>query len=296
MAREEQHDIILVSDFHLSAGYDPATGTYHRNEDFFYDAAFARFLADLRARGEREGRTWRLVLLGDVFDFLQVEAHTPRGERGEPETSVAATITKLERVAAGHPEFFAALGSFIGAGYRLDIVPGNHDVELTRHTVQARFRELVEERSGEAGVGERIRFHPWVLYVPGVLYAEHGQQYDRDNSFATLLAPYALKEPGELDLPLGSYFVEYLFDRIEALDPFADNVKPPTRYLRWAFRVHPIVALGMLGTTWGSSCSCSAARAGCRTRSGRRGAGATARRRCAPIRSGWDCRTGRSRR
>lgn len=243
MRRVDEHDIIIVSDLHLSAGYDPRTGTFDRNEDFFYDAAFARFLDDLRARAATEGRTWRLVLLGDVLDFLQVELDRAGDADGTLDTSDAPTVAKLERIAAGHPEFFAALGRFAGAGFPVEIVCGNHDIELIREPVQRRFRELVGEQSGAPEAGRRITFYPWIYYLPGVLYAEHGQQYDHMNVFPALLQPYAEGDPAQLDLPLGSYFVEYLFNRVERLDPFADNVKPANKYILWAFRVHPVLAL-----------------------------------------------------
>src|SRR5206468_11071052 len=50
-----------------------------------------------------------------------------------------------------------------------------------------------------------------------------------------------------IDLPLGLYFVGYLFNRIEAIDPFADNVKPATSYLLWALQTHPVRVLWTLG-------------------------------------------------
>jgi hypothetical protein len=41
--------------------------------------------------------------------------------------------------------------------------------------------------------------------------------------------------------------VLYLFNHIERIDPFADNVKPVTRYLTWALRTRPLLALATLG-------------------------------------------------
>ena len=41
-----------------------------------------------------------------------------------------------------HPRFFGALRMLIGAGLGVDVVVGNHDVELARHEVQARFAAL----------------------------------------------------------------------------------------------------------------------------------------------------------
>lgn len=247
MARDEGHDVIIVSDLHLSEGYDPRTGTYHRNEDFFYDAAFARFLDNLRVRAEKESRKWRLVVLGDLFDFLQIETEPHQRERQETDTSGNEAIGKLDRIAEGHPEFFEALGRFVAAGFALDIVPGNHDIELVQPPVQEHFKKLVVELCHQPEAAFDVTFHPWIYYIPGVLYAEHGQQYDDANSFHRPLRPYVPGSSDQIDMPLGSYFVEYLFNRIESFDPFADNWRPMNRYLWWSFRVHPILALSTLG-------------------------------------------------
>src|SRR3712207_871278 len=109
-------DIVLISDLHLSSGYDRRTGTYDRNEDFFYDGALGRFIDWLLARAVSEGRRWRLVLLGDFLDFLQVQA-AAGDDAGI--TSSSNTIAKLDVIAAGHGEVFAALGRFVAGGHRL---------------------------------------------------------------------------------------------------------------------------------------------------------------------------------
>jgi UDP-2,3-diacylglucosamine pyrophosphatase LpxH len=243
MARDDGRDVVVVSDLHLAAGYDERTGTYSRNEDFFYDGSFARFLAHLQA----SGRPWRLVLLGDVFDFLQVELGPPPTAEQELDVSEATTLAKFERIARGHPEFFAALGRFAAAGFPVDVVPGNHDVELVRPGTQRRFVELVVEASGRPEAAGAFSFHPWLIFIPGVLYAEHGHQYDDVNSFLTQLEPFVEGDPDRIDLPLGSYFVSHLFNRIEAIDPYADNVKPATAYPAWAMQMHPLRFLRTFG-------------------------------------------------
>ncbi len=243
MPQDAGYSLAIVSDLHMSAGYNRRTGTYDRNEDFFYDGAFGRFVDDLLRRAAAEARRWRLVILGDFVDFLQV---TPAADQSPGETSSAATVAKLETIAQGHAEVFAALGRLVAAGHRVDIVIGNHDVEFVWADVQRRFKELVAERA-VGDVAERIAFHPWIFYIPGVVYAEHGQQYDGVNSFTTPLQPFLQEQPELIELPLGSFFVLYLFNYIERIDPFADNVKPVTRYLAWALRTHPVVALSTLG-------------------------------------------------
>ncbi len=238
----DPRDLIIISDLHLSAGYNRRTGTFDRLEDFFYDAAFSRFIDELLRRATSERRVWRLVILGDLLEFLQVAA--PDSAQGL--TSAPTAIAKLEIIARGHPDFFAALGRFLAAGHALEIVIGNHDIELIWPEVQARFRAILATH-GATEVDARVTFHPWIFYVPGVVYAEHGQQYDGVNAFATLLRPYLPSRPSVIELPFGSFFVLYLFNEIERIDPFADNVKPVTRYLIWALRTRPLLALTTLG-------------------------------------------------
>ena len=234
-------DIVVVSDLHMSVGYDARSGTFHRNEDFFYDDALGRFLDHLITQGHDESRTWRLVILGDVVDFLQVVL---TDEPGAGATSSEASVERLRRIATGHPRFFAALARFLRAGHHIDVVFGNHDIEMVWPGVQAEFRRAVAEHGiGDAELDERIAFHPWILYIPSVLYAEHGQQYDSINSLATVIRPFLPDQAALIELPLGSFFVRYMFNYMEDIDPFADNVKPPTRYIGWVLRNHPVLAL-----------------------------------------------------
>lgn len=242
MPVDDGRDIVIVSDFHMSSGYNRRTGTFSRNEDFFYDAAFARFIDKLIAQATSERRVWRLVILGDFVDFLQVE----RSRQHDGLTSSADTVDKLNEIARGHSAVFAALGRFIDAGHAVDLVLGNHDIEFIWPAAQTRLKELIAERAS-TDVAARFTIHPWIFYVPGMVYAEHGQQYDVNNSFATLMQPTLPDRPDLIELPLGSFFVLYLFNHIERLDPFADNVKPATRYLSWALRTHPIVGVASLG-------------------------------------------------
>ncbi len=239
----DDRDIVIMSDVHMSAGYDARTGTFDRNEDFFFDGAFGRFLDHLVERRRDSPRSWRLVILGDFFDFLQVPLDV---EPGAGATSAEASVARLDRIARGHHKVFAGLARFIAAGHHVDVVLGNHDIELIWPAVQNRFREHL------AGLGtgkdidllERVVFHPWIVHIPGILYAEHGQQYDGINSFATLMTPYLPDgEQPLIELPIGSFFVRYMFNYIEQIDPFADNVKPPTRYIGWALRKHPVQGL-----------------------------------------------------
>jgi UDP-2,3-diacylglucosamine pyrophosphatase LpxH len=80
-------------------------------------------------------------------------------------------------------------------------------------------------------VCEQIEFCPWFYHEPGLLWVEHGHQYDGMNSFDYFLHPY-LPRSSELMLPAGSFFVRYLFNKVEQKHPFADNIKPTSAYVR----------------------------------------------------------------
>ncbi|UCF36038.1 MAG: hypothetical protein JSU96_14615, partial [Acidobacteriota bacterium] len=171
-------------------------------------------------------------------------------------TSPLETVWKLEKIVEGHPQVFEALARW-AAEHEVIFVIGNHDIELSYAEVQSALRECLagfvspEERSG---LTENVTFCPW-FFFDGQIYIEHGHQYDPLNAFRSPLDP-ALSTTGscgygiepQTDLPIGSLFVRYLFNRIETGEPFADNVKPATRFLTWLITRHPIRAYRYLFT------------------------------------------------
>jgi UDP-2,3-diacylglucosamine pyrophosphatase LpxH len=73
------HNLLIVSDLHLSEGFSIQEGKFSRLEDFFSDQPFADFLAYHQHHRE-EDQPWRLIIAGDLFDFLQITslpANTP---------------------------------------------------------------------------------------------------------------------------------------------------------------------------------------------------------------------------
>jgi UDP-2,3-diacylglucosamine pyrophosphatase LpxH len=278
---EKEHNLLVVSDLHLSGGYDPDTGRTSRLEDFLFDDAFARFLRyheEVKEQPRFGGRPWLLIINGDFFDFLQVVSLPEEGEslreikgverhkalRGNERDYGLGTTSeesewKLGQIAKGHQRFFAALGRFVAHGNHIAVVKGNHDVELHWEAVQERFvaeveRAYVQERE-ELGSGppitlevcrEHVRFYPWFYHQPGRVYVEHGCQYEAANHFRDFLTPVLPNDPERIELPWGSLFVRYLFNKVEDVHPFADNVKPLTRYLSWAFRKNPVRAMEIL--------------------------------------------------
>lgn len=279
----EEHNLLIVSDFHLSEGLDSESGKFSRLEDFLFDDAFARFLRyheEVKAQPRFGDRPWLLVINGDLFDCLQVVSlpdegrllRTVRGVERQKElrinerdyglgTTAEESEWKLKQIAQGHQRFFAAIGWFAAHGNHVAVAKGNHDIELHWVQVQERFvkeveRAYVRERlmlnSGPPVTSEelkaRVHFYPWFYYEPGCVYVEHGCQYEAANHFRDYLNPVLPDDPKRIELPWGSLFVRYLFNKVEDVHPFADNIKPATRYLAWAFKKDPLQAIEVLVT------------------------------------------------
>jgi UDP-2,3-diacylglucosamine pyrophosphatase LpxH len=181
------------------------------------------------------------------------------------------TVCKLWKVIDGHELFFQALAEFIADGHRVGVTRGNHDAEWFFQEAQDAFvpklRRIYEASlkheppaSAQQALARfdqncrngGVQFLGWFYYEPG-LWVEHGNQYDELNCFKYVLAPQVPKSKhvaagreDEIDLPWGSLFVRYLFNKVEVDEPMADNIKPQTAFLRWFLMTHPIVALRFL--------------------------------------------------
>jgi len=258
------HNLLIISDLHLSEGIHPSTKRFSRNEDFFFDEEFARFLAYYSDQSHGNDKPWHLIINGDFLDFLQVtsiddadESHSRDPERpkyglgcGEGET-----VHKLDRIMEGHKQFFKAMAKFIVKGHSVTIMKGNHDVEFHYMGVRDAFikemQDLCKQVASENAANMTtplppwgsLRFSDWFYYEPGLLWVEHGNQSDEQNCFRNWLEPLLPADPkrkDEIDLPFGSLFVRYLFNRVENEEPFADNIKPPTKFVSWFLLHHPI--------------------------------------------------------
>ena len=242
---KEKDTLIVVSDLHLSAGFNEETKRYSREEDFFFDNEFKRFLECLEK--ENQGKN-HLIINGDLFDFLQVNGDFAKRLEKEGKvkldkkediyglgTEPHKTVFKLQRIQEGHKTFFEALRDFLSKGNELSIISGNHDIELYWEEVQ---KELINTLSDkDSAIKGRIKFHLWFYYNENNrIYIEHGNQYDKMNSFEIIVNPVIPSLKDKILLPLGSFFVRYFFNKLEDVNPFADNIKPYSRYITWSLR------------------------------------------------------------
>ena len=250
-------ELFILSDLHLSAGEDGTTRRVSRLETFFYDQEFANLVDRIIVQGSCARRPVVLILNGDVFDFLAVTGvpdpeeqvrlgiHVSRDEQKYGmDSEPAKDAWKMRQIVRGHPRFFLALLRLLSAGHRVHITRGNHDIELFWPEVrQALFDEMAalaaseEVRLADGALRELLGVHDWYYYEPGRIWVEHGHQYEDSNSLRYLLNPVlASRNRGRrrapsLDLPTGSMFVRYVYNRFKVIDPYSTQVFNLEQYL-----------------------------------------------------------------
>ncbi|MCM2276471.1 MAG: hypothetical protein NDJ89_00150 [Oligoflexia bacterium] len=211
---------IVVSDFHLGKGRYFRDGTQNILEDFIYDREFAEFVSYYRSGSYAEAEV-ELVLNGDILNLLQMDTlgvHTHL-------ITERSVIRAVERIVAGHPEFFQALRRFAATpGHTICYVVGNHDAGMLWPGPRRVFSDAV---------GAEIAFHDVSYRVDGI-HIEHGQQWER---FARIdmRRPFitrALPEP-VLNLPWGSLFVAIVMPKLKQERPHVDKVRPFSAFRRW---------------------------------------------------------------
>ena len=164
---------VFVSDVHL--------GTVGGRRDT--GPALAQFLEGLATRRDPASR---VVLLGDVLEMLE--------SSGRDE---AAALERLDAIVAANTAVFSALRRCIRCGIVVEVVAGNHDLDLVRPAVGERLRWHLRVTPTD----DRVRTWPWLYVVPGVLYAEHGNQHHDLNRVPRVLDPYSRRRPGEMHTP-----------------------------------------------------------------------------------------------
>src|SRR5207302_2728230 len=209
------HNLIAISDLHLGADLKPgarrpapAAAAIDRHLVEFFDHYATR---------HREGKPWRLVLDGDIVDFVAVTVTPDPGQepfeiRAEERQFGLANeeskcIWKLRRVFERHSAIFDALARFVQAGNSVSLIRGNHDAEFSWPGVKVEFKRLLADRANLAGPARRrferqVTFHDWFYLEPGFLYVEHGNAHDPYCMPEHFLAPCKEVRGRELGLPL----------------------------------------------------------------------------------------------
>jgi UDP-2,3-diacylglucosamine pyrophosphatase LpxH len=218
---ERPHNLLAISDLHLGCDLKPGTRPAKRG----FDAQLAGFL-DHHTTNRKDGKPWRLILNGDIVDFVAITVTPGPGDAGfeisEEErqfglgSEEAKCVWKLRQTFARHPEVFDALARFLQKGNFVHIVRGNHDAEFHWPAVQQELKSRLADRvqlvgSARRRFEQRIQFHPWYYLEPGFFYAEHGNAHDRYSVQSAFFDPTGVRNA--LDLPLSSKVLRYFANR-----------------------------------------------------------------------------------
>jgi UDP-2,3-diacylglucosamine pyrophosphatase LpxH len=240
---QRPHNLLAISDLHLGCDLKPG-GRFDKPRST--DAPLASFL-EWHATHRDEGKPWRLILNGDIVDFVTItlvpqEAVPFEVSLEERAFGLAPTepkcVWKLRRTAERHPQVFDALARFVHKGNSVHIIRGNHDSEWRWPAVQEELRRLLAERCGapRRKIDRLVEFHEWFYLEPGFFYAEHGHAYDRYSVQSDFFSEH--RNQGEIELPLSSKVLRYFVNRYTEQVDLADDVDAwgVKEYLQWVWR------------------------------------------------------------
>lgn len=189
---------------------------------------------------------WRLVLAGDIVDFIGMNLLPGDvGETASFEPTEAETVWGLEPradrsawmmslVARRHPLFFERLAAFLNDGHELILIRGNHDAAFFFPEVQEAFRDTLVHSGLDRANSGTITFEDWFYLEPGRIYVEHGHIHDE--ACSDLDGQYVQPErPEHLSQPVSTLTLRYFGNRYPSLD--LDNVDrwKAWDFIRWAF-------------------------------------------------------------
>ncbi len=241
----ELANILVVSDLHFGEELLPGASFERRRAIEIGANAFVEFLRYHAVR-RRDGRPWRLVIAGDLFDFMSVAV--PRLPDRPPKTAderrfglgrgALTGVERLRRICERQRTVLAELGRFAAAGHQVDIIVGNHDVELLAPEVAAELSQQLLLAGVDARAVARIRVVPWFVHVPGVAWIEHGHIYDEGCSFEFNLAPMDPKD-GWLIYNADYAATRYLGTAVPEIDPHAIEDWSFWGYMQYALQNGP---------------------------------------------------------
>ena len=240
---ERPHHLLAISDLHLGCDLRPGNRLERPRPT---DAPLASFL-EYHATHREGGKPWRLILNGDIVDFVAItlvpkevvpfEISPEERSLGLAPTE-AKCVWKLRRTAERHPAVFDALARFIQKGNSVHIIRGNHDSEWRWPAVQEEFRRILAERSGcpRRRVDRRVDFHDWFYLEPGFFYAEHGHAHDPYSVQTDFFSAH--NDDSEIELPLSSKVLRYFVNRYTEQVEVADDVDAwgVKEYLDWVLK------------------------------------------------------------
>jgi UDP-2,3-diacylglucosamine pyrophosphatase LpxH len=238
----EPANILVVSDLHFGEELLPGATSERRNAVELGARAFRDFLRYHAAR-RLAGRPWRLVIAGDLFDFMSVvvpgspelPARTHDERRFGLDRGARSGVLRMRRICENHRDLLAEMVRFAAAGHYLDIIVGNHDIELLEPDVVSELMRQLRTAGADDRSASRIRVMPWFVHEPGVAWIEHGHVYDEGCSAEYNLAPTDAK--GRVIANADYAAIRYLAMAVPEIDPHGIEEWSFWGYLRYGWDV-----------------------------------------------------------
>jgi UDP-2,3-diacylglucosamine pyrophosphatase LpxH len=249
-------NILVVSDLHFGEELLPGATAERRQAVELAARAFRDFLR-YHASRRLDGRPWRLVVAGDLFDFMSIAVPSTRElparshdeRRFGLDRGTRAGVVRMQRICENHRELLAEMARFAAAGHSIDIIVGNHDLELLEQDVadelMRQLRATAQHDDKESRVrmldaagpswSARIRVLPWFVYEPGVAWIEHGHVYDEGCSSEFNLAPTDAN--GRLIANADYAATRYLAIAVPEIDPHGIEEWSFWGYMRYGWDV-----------------------------------------------------------
>jgi UDP-2,3-diacylglucosamine pyrophosphatase LpxH len=240
------HNLIVLSDIHLGSDMvhhaqpeAPARGqkSQRRDRDLIALLDFYR----TRRQGKRP---WRLVIAGDFVDFSGMSVSPDTELDTEPTSeelkhglggALDHTLAKLRLLMKHASSVVDALAAFLGAGHSVIIVRGNHDADWHWEAVQDAFRNELLRRASFAA--DQLSFAPWFYYEKGIVYVEHGHQYDAFCSLEHVLHPVSPSDPRRTARSLADILLRYVVRPTRGLGEAGHAAASMLDYLRFGARL-----------------------------------------------------------
>ncbi len=258
-----KESLLIFSDVHLGSDLNDAGPVERRSASI--DRDLVRLVAHYRAEAPPSGR-WKIIIAGDFIDMTGMVIDL----RGEEAQALATPLTeeerrhgvgtaedharlKLRRVAERHADVFAELAGFVADGHAITIISGNHDIELHWDGVKEELRRLLfqalpQPRSSDrAAFDARIEFAPLFYYRDGVVYVEHGHQYDPFCATAHPMVPLSPLDPRRIALACSDVLVRFVVRRTQGMKEYGHENMGVVSYIRFGIRLGVRGMLALLG-------------------------------------------------
>jgi UDP-2,3-diacylglucosamine pyrophosphatase LpxH len=211
------------------------------------DRAVSKFLdyhqENLSTNTQGASVPWRLILNGDIFDFLHLDVR-PTGESenapSEEETLYGLSFEenrscwKLGVICSVHRRTIQALASFVDAGHEIVFIIGNHDVDLWFDKVRNGLLDAIALMSEAPDTARsRIQFEPWFYFEADRAYIEHGHRFDPYNTFPDPLQPLLIRRERELAPTFGHFSLRYFCNRVRSFPIYDMDHNPISKIIRW---------------------------------------------------------------